>query len=360
LLKAGYQLTETGRAEEALRLLSENRYHLVVSDLHLGTLTGLDILEAAKRSNRHTQVLIFTGQGSIRTAVEAMKNGAHEYLTKPIQSDTFLHKVKKALERRDLGRLLEEQQTRLDQYHRMLSRDLALAKRIQSTLVPDFFKDRHVQVACGYQPMIGLGGDFADIYSDKEGKLYLSLIDVTGHGISAALLVNRICSEVRSMVREHYDPQTLLERLNRFFCDSFAETGLYLTLFSLCIDTRSQQITYAASAHPAALLWRKRDRRVVQLESQNMIVGFDKETPTFTQDTVSYAPGDRLLLYTDGIIEVENEQRQPFGVKGLTDCFINSIESPLQDQIDLFLDTSKQYSGGNPRDDVMLLEVEFL
>ncbi len=359
LKKEKYDVTQVERGEKASSLIAEKTYDLVISDLNLPDKNGIQILEAAKRKNKHTQVLILTGYGSIDSAVRAMQKGAYEYLTKPIDGGTFLYKVKKALERRMLGQLIEEQQTRLDQYHRLLSRDLALAKQVQASLVPKHLDTAEIDAAVEYLPMMGLGGDFADIYSDSQGRIYLTVTDVTGHGVSAALIVNRVCSEIRKLVRDGLEPAEMLYELNTFFCDSFDKTGMYLTSQFIRVDTISSELIYAGSAHPAALLCSERENQIVELPSQNMIIGFEKKQE-FIQDKINYSPGDVLLMYTDGVIEAENKEKTNFGLQALKESLGANCQHSCLSILKSIVKNVKNHSNGNLKDDIILLIARML
>jgi len=357
--RESYQVDEAENGETALGLLRRKAYDLVISDLHMVEIGGMQVLEAAKQIDKHTQVLIFTGFGSIQSAVDAMKKGAFDYLTKPVHSESILLKVRNALERRELGRQLEEQKIRLDRYHQMLNQDLALAKRVQESLVPEAFAAPGLAANVRYLPMIGLGGDFADIAAHKDGRVNFSIIDVTGHGVSAALLVNRVCSEGRKLMREDLQPAEILQKLNRFFFDSFSQTGLFLTAQVVSVDAARKELLFSGSAHPPALLWKKATREIVELASQNMIVGFEPVMDNPQQLKMTIHDGDRLLLYTDGAIEAENRQEKPLGISGLKKIVNRSAHLVLDDFTDHLVQELKSFSDEKLRDDVLFLAAEF-
>ncbi|MBD3387080.1 SpoIIE family protein phosphatase [candidate division KSB1 bacterium] len=356
LKNENFDVTGVESGEAALEEIKEKSYDLVISDLNLPGINGIEILEAAKRKNKHTQVLILTGYGSIDSAVRAMQKGAYEYLTKPIDGSTFLYKVKKALERRFLGQLIEEQQTRLDQYHRLISRDLALAKQVQASLVPKYLDLAEIETSVEYLPMMGLGGDFADIYSDSQGRVYLTVTDVTGHGVSAALIVNRVCSEIRKLVRDGLEPAQMLYALNTFFCESFDQTSMFLTCQFIRIDTRLGEILYSASAHPAALLCKRGENQILELPSQNIIIGFEKKPEKeFVQNKISYTVDDFLLMYTDGVIEAENADKVTFGLEALKKTMIENCQKSSLNILKAIVKRVESHSNGNFKDDIILL-----
>lgn len=356
LKKNKYLVDEAASGEIALKSISDNDYDLVISDLHMYQIGGLDVLDAAKSKDEHTQVLILTGFGSIPTAVKAMKNGAFEYLTKPIDKEAFITKVHNALERRRLQILLETQQEKIQEYHKAIERDLNLAKKVQDSLVPQYMDNGELAVGIEYLPMIGLGGDFADIYDNQKGNVFLTIIDVTGHGIAAALMVNRLCSEVGKLVREELDPRQVLYELNHFFCESFKSTGMFVTMMSVKIDLDLGILTYSGSAHPAGLLYQQQEKKLLKLQSQNAIIGFEQSgLQSFKQGKVRFQKDDRIILYTDGIIESENAQNKPFGLAGLREALSRNIHEPVALAAKSVIQDVLKFSQRDLRDDVLLL-----
>ena len=361
LKKEEFNVVECDSGEKAVELIENNNYGIVITDLQMYNVDGLDVLKAAKTKNPHTQVLILTGFGSIPTAVRAIKVGAYDYLSKPIMADDFLIRVKKASERHRMGLLLEENQKKINNFHAMIERDLSLAQRIQDSLVPQYYKDQDIEIGVKYQPMIGVGGDFADIYKDANDCVYLTIIDVTGHGIAAALLVNRVCSEIQKFVRDGLEPRQVLFHLNEFFVQNLTATGLFLTILSLKIDLPNKTLTYAGSAHPPGLLINRHKRTLTQLTSENLIIGFEASKPEkFTQSTNSLSKGDRIVLYTDGIVEAENSSEKAFGMKGLKKSLQHHFKLSVQDAAEQVVKDIQLYSQAELKDDVMMMITEIL
>jgi sigma-B regulation protein RsbU (phosphoserine phosphatase) len=331
---------------------------LVISDLHMKEVGGIEVLKAVKSNDESTEVLILTGHGTISSAVEAMKFGAFEYLTKPIDMEEFRLKVQKALERRSFKLQIEKQRKEIHEQQELIRKDLKLAEQVQRSLVPKPINLESIDVSVKYMPMIGLGGDFADIYYDGVENVYLTLVDVTGHGITAALLVNRISNEIRNFVREKIEPASILYHVNNFIFDAFDGMAMFLTMFSGVVNIRKGTFTYAGSAHPAVILWKKRDNEFLKLESQNIIIGYEKRDENrFLQDTVVVGAEDKLIMYTDGIIETEDAGKRQLGINGLVDFFRQSIYLPVDEIADMMITGIKDYSPQPLKDDVYLILV---
>ncbi|MBD3290990.1 response regulator, partial [candidate division KSB1 bacterium] len=216
LARMGHELTTADNGAKALEILEEKGFDLIVSDLQMPWVDGISVLKASKKKDPDTEVLILTGYGSIKSAVRAMKAGAFEYLSKPVDVDELRIKVNQALEHRDMKIEIERQKQELTEFNEMIARDLKLAEQVQDSLVPQPFENHRIGVGVKYMPMIGVGGDYADIYFDGLRTVYLTIVDVTGHGITAALLVNRVCNEVRKLIRDQLEPNQIITNLNNF------------------------------------------------------------------------------------------------------------------------------------------------
>ncbi|MBN2009935.1 SpoIIE family protein phosphatase [candidate division KSB1 bacterium] len=361
LVKMDHDLTLAENGAVALELIENNNFDLILSDLQMPKVNGLQVLKASKAKDPNIEVLILTGYGSIKSAVRAMKSGAFEYLSKPVDIDELRLKVEQALLHRKMKIKIEQQQAELEAYHTMLERDLKLAQQVQKSLVPQAIQNERVNIGIKHLPMIDVGGDFADIYYDSHRWLYLTLVDVTGHGITAALLVNRVCSELRKLVREGLAPNEILFYLNNFIIDIFYRAGMFLTMCSCKIDLEEMTCTYSGSAHPAILMWHKKTGKLEELSSQNTIIGFQKlALNEFIQDTIPLAPGDKITLFTDGIIDIEKEPKKPLGLSGFKNALKSHIHLPPTDVPEAILADLDAHASGHIRDDIFFIVAELL
>ncbi|MDZ7288321.1 MAG: SpoIIE family protein phosphatase [candidate division KSB1 bacterium] len=356
LAKDGHRVTAVADGDAALERLRVTNFDLVITDLHMHDVDGIAVLRAAIKKPVLTEVLILTGHGTVSSAVEAMRLGAFEYLTKPIDLEELRLKVRQALERREMRLQIEAQRREIQAHQQMIARDLKLAAQVQLSLVPRPFRHPRVEVDVHHLPMIGVGGDFSDVYFDGNDHLHLSLVDVTGHGITAALLVNRMSSEIRRLVREHLEPKALLHQFNDFIVESFAGTGMFLTMFTCMLQLSRGQLVYAGSAHPAAILWRRATKSFEKLESQNPIVGFERmANHQFKHDLVEVHPGDKLILYTDGITEAEGANGAQLGIGGLIDFLMPVIAHSTAEVCKGLVEDIKKWAKKPLRDDIYLL-----
>jgi sigma-B regulation protein RsbU (phosphoserine phosphatase) len=356
LKKEGHEVKSVHDGKSAKDELKKKDYELVITDLHMKQVGGLEVLKQVKALNETTEVLILTGHGTVATAVEAMKSGAFEYLTKPIDLEEFRLKVQKALERRNFKLQIAQQQQEIELHQEMIAKDLKLAEQVQESLVPQSIVLPNFEAKVEYMPMIGLGGDFGDLYYDGEENIYLTLVDVTGHGITAALLVNRICSEIRKLVREHRQPRSILHSVNNFIFHAFEGMGMFLTMFSGVVNLRKGSFIYSGSAHPAVILWRSKNNKFETLESQNVIIGYDKRAENrFKQNITLVEPEDKIIMYTDGIIEVEDTHGKQLGINGFINFFRSIAYLSADEIIKSVIKGVEDYSPQPIKDDVYLI-----
>ena len=153
---------------------------------------------------------------------------------------------------------------------------LQLAAQVHRSLMPHPFRDPRIWVDVRYVPIEEVGGDYCQVRFPDRDTCYVTICDVTGHGIGASLLATRVSSEVRYGILYGRDPRDIVRALNAFICDHFDATDLYLTFFAARIDLTRRQLTYSGAGHPAPLLLRRDGTTIEQLVSQNLVIGVMK------------------------------------------------------------------------------------
>jgi len=206
---------------------------------------------------------------------------------------------------------------RIEKQNRQIEGELELAERVHRTLIPESVTEAGVDIAVTYVPMSYLGGDCAKFRFLEDDRVVVFISDVTGHGVSAALLVNRVHAEFERLVREDPSPGKLLKNLNRFISRDFDGTAMYLSAFCGLIDLRKMKFSYSNYGHPAQYLYRISDNKITGMESHTSLLGmFFSETEHF-EGEVPFKRGDNLLLFTDGVLETMNARRELYGEERL-------------------------------------------
>ena len=246
--------------------------------------------------------------------------------------------------------LLEERQKEIDA-------DLSTAARIQQSLAPHNLAWKDLAIETYYSPARTIGGDFGIVLPQGDEFLSLILCDVSGHGVSSALMANRIYSETLHALERKTEPSRLLRRLHDFVHDRIPQEGFFFTMAAARFSQCGRRMTFAAACQPPAILLSKGTLRL--LDSQNGILGYLSETaPSGSVAELDLAPGDRLVLYTDGLIEVFNKSEDMLGVEGLQELVRQSATRSLPEMKQAILEGASAWSRGALADDVSLVIVE--
>jgi phosphoserine phosphatase RsbU/P len=191
--------------------------------------------------------------------------------------------------------------------------ELAIARDIQNSIIPRECPEvSRLRIAAAYHPMTYVAGDFYDFIRVDQNRVGFLVADVTGHGVPAALIASMIKVAMRSVVSCAHDPGEVLRGLNRILSGQLRNQ--FVTAAYLWIDTEARNALYSAAGHPPLLLWR--ERKMQRIESNGLLFGVMPETD-YPVCSMQIYPGDRIMLYTDGLIEPENSAGDSFGDRKL-------------------------------------------
>ena len=251
---------------------------------------------------------------------------------------------------------LRESNILLEKRQMEIEAELALAGRVQQSLAPQSVVWNNVAVESYYSPARVIGGDFGVILSQGDEFLNIVMCDVSGHGIGSALVANRIYSETLHELERKIRPAALLKRLHDFVYGRLAADFCF-TMAAARFSPHGHRVTFAAAGHPPAMI--VSDGVVRLLDSQNGLLGcLADTTPSDSADEIALATGDRLVLYTDGLVEVFNQSHQMLGVEGLAKLVRESATLSLPQMKQTILDGVTSWSHGTRADDISLMIIE--
>ncbi len=252
---------------------------------------------------------------------------------------------------------LKRVEEQLRQRQREIDADLSTAARIQQSLAPHNLAWKDLAVEAYYGPAHTIGGDFGIVLPQGDEFLNLILCDVSGHGVASSLMANRIYSETLHALERKTEPGRLLKWLHDFVHDRIPQEGFYFTKAAARFSQCGRRMTFAAAAQPPAILISKGTLRL--LDSQNGILGYLSEfAPSESVAEIELAPGDRLVLYTDGLVEVFNSVDDMLGVERFARLVRDSAKLPLPQMRQAVVDGVAAWRHGPLADDVSLVIVE--
>jgi len=245
----------------------------------------------------------------------------------------------------------------VEEKNAQISSELELARRVHSTLIPHSISTDFVDIAVMYLPMGSIGGDYAKFQIVDKDKIVFIICDVTGHGVSAALLVNRIHAEFERLSRENIYPGELLKRLNSFIIDDFQGTNMYLTAFCCQLDFSSNTLFYSNYGHPPQCIYQVSDGKIKHLGPHATLLGLSLERGKDHQSQLKFQKGDKILLFTDGLIETKNSSDQEYGRENLMKFIKDNLSFNADSFNQKLIKNLKAYSSDNLSDDVFLLNI---
>ena len=253
---------------------------------------------------------------------------------------------------------LRDANVRLEERQREMDEDLALAARVQQSLAPRSIVWGGLRVDTYYHPVRTIGGDFGLVSPLDDDHLNLLVCDVSGHGIGSALIANRIYTETATQLRNGAELGDMFRDLNRFVMQSIGGSIFFFTVAAARIQRNGRKLTFAGAGHPPGMIVTPGEEPRM-LESRSMVLG---ALPEAVDDhsvlQADLEPGDRVVLYTDGITDVFNSQGEMLGVSGVQKFVRETSLLPFREMKQGILDRVAEWREGPPADDVSLVLVE--
>jgi PAS domain S-box-containing protein len=253
-------------------------------------------------------------------------------------------------ELRGTNSLLQERQ-------REIEAELTLAARVQQSLVPRNVVWKDLVVEAYYSPARTIGGDFGVVLPHGKEALSIVVCDVSGHGIGSALVANRIYSETLHELECGPSPGCLLRCLHDFVLRRIATDGFYFVMAAARFSQQGRRMTFAAGGTPPSILVSRNAVRL--LHAQCGILGCLQQTgPSDSADEIDLGSGDRLVFYTDGLVEVFNPNGDMLGEEGLATLILQAAKLPLPEMRQAIVNGVSAWRHGPLVDDVSLVIVQ--
>lgn len=250
---------------------------------------------------------------------------------------------------------LTEANGRLEQRQREIDRELRLASKVQQSLAPRSLQNHRFAVESFYSPFDSVGGDFG-LVRERQGRLQLLVCDVAGHGIGAALLANRVYAQTLHELDRGLHPGELIGALNSFLAE-IELPGVFVTLAAAELEGTGR-LQFASAGHPPALLI-SGSGELHRLEASTVPIGVSAAPAAAAVRELRVRPGDRLLLYTDGFIDVFGENRSMLGLEGLEQIVRNFAGTGLADLKQAIVEGVSRFRVGPLSDDMSLVLAQY-
>jgi hypothetical protein len=226
-----------------------------------------------------------------------------------------------------------------------INKELEIARRIQSSTLPQFIPTlRGLEIAARYAPMSAVAGDFYDFLCVDEKRVGILVADVTGHGVPAALIASMLKVAFASQAAHAHDPARVLTGLNRSLCGKFEDH--FVTAAYLFVDLEKSLLHYSAAGHPPLMLASRATGNATEIEENGLMLGMFPEA-AYSSVEIRICPGDRCLVYTDGVFEAKNAAQEEFGKSRCKEFLETQRDIPAARFANALLDNIASFSGHN-------------
>jgi serine phosphatase RsbU (regulator of sigma subunit) len=307
----GHRLLVARDGRTALDIAKRVSPDLVLLDVLMPEMGGFEVCAALKanEATRYAPVIFLSALGEVSDKVAGLSLGAADYITKPIQPEEVLARVDTHLARYVLERELRRAYERLN-------RELEGAARMQRLILPRTLPEtRSLRFAAHYQTSRYAGGDYYDVVTLADGRVGVMVLDVSGHGAPAAIVMAMMRTLVHTYPGIAGDPAAMLRRLHDHF--HFLEgTTVYATAIYAVVDRDGRSLTVASAGHPPPLLFRAASD-VCAMDVETTTPLLLREPGEVSPSEIELQRGDRVLFYTDGVTDRESPAGEPYDMARL-------------------------------------------
>lgn len=349
----GYRTETVTQPGSVLRALKAENFDLVLMDLNYTRDTtaggeGLELVSQIRAIDQNLPLVVMTAWSSVDLAVEAMQRGASDFVQKPWTNQELLSKLETQVERG----------LRLRRAHRQHSDELKEAREMQQNLLPKSIPQiTDYEIAGITQPVRFVGGDYYDVVRVSKTQTVLCIADVAGKGMPAALLMSSLQAALKPLLWETLSPREVCRRLNRILCD-IAPVGKFVSLFFAVLDSRDNRLSYCNCGHNPPMLVR-RDGSASELSAAGAVLGQFPDW-IYEQSDVELKTGDRLLLFTDGLVEACNSFDEAFGEERVLRVAKQNLSLGAEGLKNQLMRSASEFCGGQFQDDASMIVVKAL
>lgn len=359
-------LAEDG--EQAWEIFKQGSIRFVISDWMMPGCDGIELCQRIRDYNakHYTYFILLTGRTEHEDLIKGMSTGADDFVNKPFDPAELKLRVISGLRVIQLETELEIQNTELEAAYDALSEALSVAARTQQRMLPsrsqlDSIKANYnLNIAYELQTRQSLGGDVFGVETTKEGGVALFVADVSGHGIEASVSAVALHACIKANLGASVDKVKLIEEVNRFCCEEFPPE-VYATLVFLYIMPDERSVWAVIAGHPP-IIKISTDGQLEEFSSLLPPMGmFDDATSGFRAKEFQLTDGERLVAYTDGVVEAKNPKGEFFSGKAFKQAISETADIPISVTPGFIISKAKDWCNteGPADDDITVVSLGF-
>lgn len=367
----GYESHVVNNGQAALDLLGQEDIRLIITDLDMPGLDGEQLCKAIRARNfgRYIYIIMITGQTGDQSLVNAMQAGADDYISKPLNSVELKARLSASVRVLELEASLEARNQKLSAALEEITLAQEEARLTLMEVLPAPEKIGGIYFNWLFEASSFIGGDIFDYFFVGDNHICFYLIDVSGHGVIAAMQAFTIHNDMQSSKADLQlmidDNRPLTAILSEFvteysfrFFDKKRNDSYFTMMFGL-FDIKTGELALLQAGHPPAIYLVQDSENVQLIGDGGLPVGI-VDHAQYDVKSIQMTIGDRLCIYSDGITECENDLEEMFGQDRLVNLFLEQRDGTLKEVLLTIENGLKQWRNGRvPNDDVTCLILEY-
>ncbi len=327
--------------KEGLVLYLEKKHDLIISDIIMNNVNGLEMTKAIKNISQDQRVIFLSAYTEQKYLSQAIELGVDGFVFKPIDTDKFYFILEKTLKhikstrenieyKENLEKLVEERSADLivknfeltqmiEEVKKVnsLKEEMQIAKKVQTNYLPkELPKNENIEIATFFEAAQYVGGDYYDLFECEDGTLNIIIADVSGHGVVPAITMSTFRGACRLLFSLDLNFEQQVSMINNQMCEDSKQNDFFITAFFIKYNAKEKKIEYISTGHNDILYYNSRIKEIEKLNSTAIPLGIFKDLE-YEVIEKKINKKDILILYTDGLVEASNRNKEMFGLDNL-------------------------------------------
>jgi len=356
----GFEIDTASGYLEAIKFLKKNGYSILICDQSLSERHNHELIKWCRTVHfGYIYIISISSNNTEQDLLDAINNGADEFIPKPIRAGELITRVRVGERIMSLEKNMEETNKRFKKLYKRIKDDLIAASVVQKSLLPKKLGIKNIKMSQLFRPAEDLSGDLYNVIHHKN-KLIIYHLDTSGHGIASSFFSIMVYEAIsNAIIRENLiNPWEMIQYLNKRFIMN-QQTKQYFTIFYGVLNLKSMKLRFSQNGQ----------RSLIYIPYKNNPYIIDSTGPPIGlfpkifggESVLSLKPGDKIVLFSDGLVDSKNPNNIYFGERKILDAFNNHNKYSLDNIFSrLLLELEKWIGSSIFTDDVSLLGLEIL
>lgn len=371
--------------QEGLALYMKHKFDLVISDIVMAKLNGLEMIISIKQVYKSQRVIFLSSYADINFLTQAIELGVDGFVFKPIERDKLfdvIHKILLQIQdtqenkqyKTNLEDLVKQRTKELEEKNiillktleevkksKHLKEEMIIAQNVQQNFLPkEIPSSKKMELATHFEAAQFVGGDYYDFFFSSDGAINIVIADVSGHGLGPAINMSNFRGICRAVLSSASSFQKQVEHINDMICSDAKNNSFFITAFFIKFYEKQNKIDYIGAGHNDILYYNSQKDALETLSSISIPLGiFEKRKYQVQKKDIS--KNDFMVLYTDGLSEASNEKKEMYGINRLTNIINNNTHKNPTQLLNTITSSLENFINNKEKnDDTTILITKFL